>query len=100
MGNNIEGEPSNMVLRRIPKHMSFLDSFFKVSPVHSSMEGGRVRVKCKTRDWKPLLTKDSTSLLDVPSVCDCIKQLVRGQEGKRNAPGTGIGSEALVQPFQ
>ncbi|EMP38667.1 Intermediate filament tail domain-containing protein 1 [Chelonia mydas] len=29
MGNNIEAEPSNMVLRRIPKHMSFLDSFFK-----------------------------------------------------------------------
>ncbi|CAM4574643.1 unnamed protein product [Caretta caretta] len=29
MGNNVEAEPSNMVLRRIPKHMSFLDSFFK-----------------------------------------------------------------------
>ncbi|KAM7165018.1 lamin tail domain-containing protein 2 [Macrochelys suwanniensis] len=29
MGNNVAAEPSNMMLRRIPKHMSFLDSFFK-----------------------------------------------------------------------
>ncbi|XP_065258745.1 lamin tail domain-containing protein 2 [Emys orbicularis] len=27
--NNVVAEPSNMMLRRIPKHMSFLDSFFK-----------------------------------------------------------------------
>ncbi|XP_074921932.1 lamin tail domain-containing protein 2 [Chelonoidis abingdonii] len=27
--NNVAAEPSNMALRRIPKHMSFLDSFFK-----------------------------------------------------------------------
>ncbi|XP_067396605.1 lamin tail domain-containing protein 2 [Emydura macquarii macquarii] len=27
--NNIASEPSNMALRRIPKHTSFLDSFFK-----------------------------------------------------------------------
>ncbi|KAM9148940.1 lamin tail domain-containing protein 2 [Pangshura tecta] len=37
--NNIVAEPSNMVLRRIPKHMSFLDSFFKdTDPATLEME--------------------------------------------------------------
>ncbi|XP_074854656.1 lamin tail domain-containing protein 2 [Carettochelys insculpta] len=29
IGNSVAAEPSNMALRRIPKHTSFLDSFFK-----------------------------------------------------------------------
>ncbi|XP_039391273.1 lamin tail domain-containing protein 2 isoform X2 [Mauremys reevesii] len=37
--SNIAAEPSNMALRRIPKHMSFLDSFFKdTDPATLEME--------------------------------------------------------------
>ncbi|KAH1171850.1 hypothetical protein KIL84_007468 [Mauremys mutica] len=37
--SNVAAEPSNMALRRIPKHMSFLDSFFKdTDPATLEME--------------------------------------------------------------